>query len=148
VTVFYQEDLRLTFTTIFYSMEQSPWEANWSSASKEIPRILWNPKVHYTVCKIPLTVPILSQIKLVHTPHPTSWRSILILSYLRLDLPSGLLLSGFPAKTLYASLLSPHPLVAYIYNAENIVQEDDAVPHFMTEDFGHLVMSAFISILS
>jgi hypothetical protein len=31
-------------------MEQSPsWEANWSSASQEIPRILWNPKVHYRI---------------------------------------------------------------------------------------------------
>ena len=41
-------------------------------------------------------------------PHPTSWRSILILSnYLRLGLPSGLLLSGFPTKNLYTSLSSP-----------------------------------------
>ena len=29
--------------------EQSPsWEANWSAASQEIPRILWNQKVHDT----------------------------------------------------------------------------------------------------
>jgi len=42
-------------------------------------------------------------------PHPTSWRSVLILStYLHLGLPSGLLPSGFPTKTLYTPSLLTH----------------------------------------
>ena len=39
--------------------------------------------------------------------HPTSWRCIPILTtHLRLGLPSGLLPSGFPTKTLYTTLSS------------------------------------------
>jgi hypothetical protein len=48
-----------------------------------------------------------SSIQTIH-PHPTSWRSVLVLScHLRLCLPSGLFPSGFPTKTLYTLLLSP-----------------------------------------
>ena len=51
------------------SMQQSPSrEANGFSANQEIPRILWNPKFHYSSHKCPPPVPTLNQLDPIHTP--------------------------------------------------------------------------------
>ena len=69
---------RFVARILTYSMERSPsWEANWFSASQEIPRILW--KVHYRVYRSPPPVSIWARsLQLMPTPYPTSWRSISI----------------------------------------------------------------------
>jgi hypothetical protein len=73
---------------------------------------LWNPEVHYRILKSPPPVPILGQLNPVHAPHPTSWRSILILSsHLRLGLPSGRLELLIIAPLNYISLIDGIMLV-------------------------------------
>jgi hypothetical protein len=51
-------------------IEQSPWEAYSRSAGNEIPRLVWNPKVHFQVYKSTPVDPILSQINPVQTTTP------------------------------------------------------------------------------
>ena len=88
-------------------MEQSsPWKANRFAVGQEIPHILWNPKTAFTSVRH-LSLPWAKSIQSI-TLHPTSWRSTWILSsHLCLGLPSGLIPSGFPTKTLYTPLPSP-----------------------------------------
>jgi hypothetical protein len=75
------------------SMEQNPpWVGIRSSAS-QISHILWKPKAHCRIHKRLPRVPTLRSIQFMS--HPTSWKSILILSsHLRLGLSWGLLLSA------------------------------------------------------
>ena len=91
-------------------MEQSPsWEANRFAANQEIPRILWDPNVHARHLSLSWANSIQSI-----PPHPTSWRSVLILSsHPSLGLPCGLFPSGFHIKTLYAPLLFPIVLIPH-----------------------------------
>ena len=92
------------------TIEQSPsWEPHRSSVSQEIPRTLCNTNVYYHIHKSPPPVHILSQINPVQSPHPTSWRSISILSsHLLLGLPSGLFPSRFSHQKPVCTSPLPH----------------------------------------
>jgi hypothetical protein len=94
----FKENFYYIFTTAYHcntsnSMEQiSPSEANIQPASQEIPRLLCNIKVHYSVHKgLPL-VPVLCKVNPDHI-----LTSVFFMIYFNIILPcmNGITLSGF-----------------------------------------------------
>ena len=89
------------------SIGHSPfWEANRSSTSQEIPRILYNQRFN-TAFKSTHHL-FLSWARSIQSmpPHPTYWKSVLILSFhLCHCFPNGLFPLGFPTKILFWKLV-------------------------------------------
>ena len=75
-------------TSVILGWQSPSWETNWFAASKEIPRISRNSKVHYRTHKRPPPFPILGQPNPIHIPishlleihpniiHPSTPRSL------------------------------------------------------------------------
>ena len=100
----------ITYLLTHSMVQSTSWEANWFAASQEIPTHFTHGTRRFSTALTSvrhLSLSWASPIQSIY-PHPTSWRSILILStHLSPGLHSGFFPSGFPIKTLYTPLSSP-----------------------------------------
>ena len=93
-----------------HSMMQSPSEQlTGLQLVKKFPAFHGTPRFFTALTSVHhLSLSCASPIQSIY-PHPTSWRSVLILStHLLLGLPSGLFPSGFSTKTLYIPTVLTH----------------------------------------
>jgi hypothetical protein len=119
------------------------WEANSRSAS-QLPRLLWNPKVHYCVHKSQSLVPNLRCIQSTSS-HPTSLRSILILSsHLFPRHPTGLL--PFKFSNQYFVCISHLFHVRYMLNSSHLIRLD-SITRIIFGEAHKLWRSSFCSLL-
>ena len=121
-----------------YYMEQSPsWKSNRFLASQEIPRILWNPKVHCRIYKCPPPVRILSRIGPVHA---------LISHFLKIHL--NIILSPTPGSSKWSlSFRFPHQNLEYT-SAVSHTCYTPCLPHSSRFDhYGRMSVCNIVTVL-
>ena len=118
--------------------------ANRSLDSREILQILWKQKCHYHFQKNPITLSLSWVGSIQSTPHPVSWRTILILSsHLRRNLPNILFPSGVfnrnQRTSEYKHLLTYSMEQSPSWEANWFFRESRNSPHFWKPKVHHRI---------